>query len=220
MNPDSGVRSVSRAVDLLEAFDLGHPARTLRELIEVTGLPKSTVLRLVGTWENRGYLLLLSDGRYALGPGLLRWVRAADALWEVSAAARSAMKALVDRYGETVNIYVRQGEHRVSIAQHEGTATVRSVVVVGSPMPLELGASGRVLRTGVDLAVSHGEREVGASSVSAAIRAADGRVLAALAMSGPTSRFVEETVTRYTVAVRAAAAQIAEQGLGSVEALL
>ncbi len=217
---DAGVRSVGRAVDLLEAFDLAHPARTLRELVEVTGLPKSTVLRLVSTWEQRGYLVLLGDGRYALGPGLLRWVRAAQALWQVSPAAMAEMRALVEKYGETVNIYVRQGEHRVSIAQEEGTATVRSVVVVGLPMPMDVGASGRVLRTGVDVAVSHGEREVGASSVAAAVRASNGRVLAAVAMSGPTSRFVDETVQEYEKAVRAAASQIAAQGLGSVEALL
>jgi len=215
-----GVRSVERAVDLLEGFDVHHPARTLRELVGATGLPKSTALRLLSTWEHRGFIALLGDGRYTLGPGLLRWARAADALWEVNGATRETMRELVERYGETVNLYVRQGDHRISIAQHEGTAVVRSVVVVGAPMPLSAGASARVLTTGVEFAVSHGEREIGASSVAAAIRAGDGRTLAALTMSGPTTRFVEETVQEYVTAVRAAAARIQTHGLGGVEALL
>ncbi|WP_094980214.1 helix-turn-helix domain-containing protein [Rhodococcus pyridinivorans] len=41
---DGGVRSVARAFDLLNAFDAEHPIRTLRELVGITGLPKSTVV--------------------------------------------------------------------------------------------------------------------------------------------------------------------------------
>lgn len=220
-DPDvGGVRSVGRAVDLLDAFDRHHPARGVRELVAVSGLPKSTVLRLLTTLQQRGLVALLADGSYSLGPGLLRWMRTAEALWQVSEQTRDVMLHLVERYGETVNVYVRQGDHRVSIAQQEGTAVVRSVVTVGAPMPVGAGASARVLTTGVDVAVSHGEREVGASSVAAAVRARDGRVLAALTMSGPTSRFVAEKVQEYVEAVSAAASEISREGLGTVEALL
>lgn len=41
---DGGVRSVARAFDLLNAFDAEHPIRTLRELVGITGIPKSTVV--------------------------------------------------------------------------------------------------------------------------------------------------------------------------------
>ena len=123
------------------------------------------------------------------------------------------MRRLVDSCGETVNIYIRQDTTRMSIAQQQGTHTVRNVVEVGTPMPLSGGSAAKVLLTAapkiidelgqlnpnldtaqlraeVDearragFAVSHGEREEGASAVSAPIVGADGRVLAALCISG------------------------------------
>ncbi len=61
---------------------------------------------------------------------------------------------------------------------------------------------------------SHGEREVGASGVAAAIVGERGEVLAALALGGPTSRFTVERVAEFAPAVRAAAARISALGLG------
>nr|WP_281372396.1 IclR family transcriptional regulator C-terminal domain-containing protein [Prauserella isguenensis] len=63
-------------------------------------------------------------------------------------------------------------------------------------------------------AVSHGEREVGASGVAAPVVDADGAVLAALALGGPTPRFTDEAVAEFTVAVRDAARRISRIGIG------
>lgn len=247
--PD-GVRSITRALDLLSLFDEQHPTHTLRDLVAASGLPKTTVLRLVATLEGRGLVARVGEATYAVGPALLRWVRLAESLWQVSPEARTRMRDLVHQCGETVNLYVRQGIERVSIAQEEGTATVRSVVAVGEPMPLGRGATAKVLLSGAPAAlldtlaaadpeldagalarqvagvretgyaVSHGERELGASAVAAPVRAADGRVLGALSVSGPTSRFTADQVPGYVEAVVAAARTLGEVGLGSVEALL
>ena len=51
-----------RALDLLERFDDEHPVWTLAELTHASGLPKTTVLRLVTTLEQRGLVV-------AIGPG-------------------------------------------------------------------------------------------------------------------------------------------------------
>jgi len=247
---DGGVRSVSRAVDVLSLFDNHHPTRDLRELVALSGLPKTTVVRLMATLESRGLVVDRGDATYGLGARFLRWVQLAQSLWEVNRETRQEMRALVDDCGETVNVYVRQGTDRVSIAQEEGTATVRSVVDVGRPMPLSAGATAKVLLseapasvfqelaaiwTGPDItgfqrqmssvrergyAVTHGERELGASAVAAPIRSTEGRVIAALSASGPTSRFTAERVSRYTSSVTGAANRISKTGLGTVEALL
>ncbi|QKW35649.1 IclR family transcriptional regulator [Actinomadura sp. NAK00032] len=245
-----GVRSVARAVELLQLFDVHHRTRTLRDLVELTGLPKTTVIRLLATLESLGLVSVTGEMTYGLGAGFLRWVRLSQLIWEVSTETRAIMRELVDRCGETVNIYARQDAGRVCIAQEEGTATVRSVVEVGVPMTLAAGASATILladapahlfdeleargelldpvalkrqvaavrETGY--AVTHGERELGASSVAAPIRAKDGRIVAALAASGPTSRFTAEQISEYVPAVTRAAARITEVGLGNVEAFL
>jgi DNA-binding IclR family transcriptional regulator len=247
---DGGVRSVGRAVDMLVLFDEHHPTRTLRELTELSGLPKTTVVRLLATLESRKLIAERDDGHYGLGAGFLRWVRLTQAMWQVNQTTRQTMIELVDELGETVNVYVRQGANRVSIAQEEGTATVRSVVAVGVPMPLTAGATAKVLLTaapptvfdvlaastpGLDIealrrqvstvqehgyAVTHGERELGASAVAAPILNSEGRVIAALSISGPSSRFSAELLTPYVSNVIDAAKRISGEGLGSVEAFL
>jgi DNA-binding IclR family transcriptional regulator len=247
---DGGVRSIARAVDVLELFDLEHPIRQLRDLVMLTELPKTTVVRLLSTLESLGLIADRGDSSYGLGAGFLRWVKLSQSLWEISTQARQIMSRLVDACGETVNVYVRQDLNRLAIAQVEGTATVRSVVEVGVPYPLATGAGAKVLlggapeqvlrdlvaqRRDLDLdalrnevasireagyAVTHGERELGASAVAAPIVATDGRVIAALSASGPTSRFTADRVGRYVDAVTAAAREISAAGLGSVEVFL
>lgn len=247
---DGGVRSIHRALDVLDLFDAHHQTRSLRDVVEGTGLPKTTVVRLLATLEDRALVARVGESTYTCGPALLRWVRLADRLWQVTPETRAAMRQLVDRCGETVNLYVRQGQQRVSIAQEEGSSTVRSVVPVGIPMPLGRGATARVLLSGAPpdmleslaeddpsldsgalgrqvaairetgYAVSHGERELGASAVAAPVVTAEGRVVAALSVSGPTSRFTADRVPGYVEAVVATAAELGRQGLGTVEALL
>lgn len=250
LKTDTGVRSIARAVGVLNLFDVEHPVRPLRELVTQTGLPKTTVVRLLATLEFLGLICDRGDSTYGLGAGFLRWVTLSQAMWEVSAETRALMTRLADTCGETVNIYARQDTHRVAIAQVEATTTVRSVVAVGAPYALAYGAAAKILLTGApqqtlhDLAamepdldvetlrreitdiaaagyaVTHGERELGASAVAAPIRASDGRVIAALSVSGPTSRFTADRVGRYVDEVIATAAEIGSVGLGSVEVFL
>lgn len=242
---DGGVRSISRAVEVLQLFDVEHPTRALREIVAATGLPKTTVVRMIATLEALGLIVDQKDSTYSLGAGFLRWVDLAQSLWTVSADARRIMARLVDECGETVNIYIRQNSSRVSIAQVEGTTTVRSVVTTGAPYSLQAGAAAKVLLIDAPAsvrqrllegngalandvavaadaghAVTHGERELGASAVAAPVLSSDGRVVAALSMSGPTSRFTPDRVGAYVDAVTAAAAEISAVGLGSVEAFL
>lgn len=239
-----GVRSVSRAVELLQLFDAAHPHRTLRQLVELTGLPKTTVVRMIATLTQLGLLNDRGDSTYGLGVGLLRWVRLAQLVWEVDPDVRAVMRELSDWCGETVNIYVRQGERRFCIAQEEGLSTVRSVIPVGVALPLTLGAPGLVLLTEVsdrllssivgehDLntvrarlddvtergwAVTHGEREIGASAVATALRGRQQQVIAALTISGPTSRFTDDRVESYARAVTEAAERITAIGMEEVE---
>ncbi|MEC3919158.1 IclR family transcriptional regulator [Nocardia sp. CDC160] len=247
---DGGVRSITRAVDVLNLFDAQHPTRTLRELVSLTELPKTTVVRLLATLESLGLVADRRESNYGLGANFLRWVTLAQSMWEISPEAHQIMSRLVDTCGETVNVYIRRDLHRVAIAQVEGTTTVRSVVQIGKPYDLGAGAAAKILLTGAsdqvirDLlgahaelqldslqreitgireagyAITHGERELGASAVAAPITTSDGRVIAALSASGPTSRFTADRVGWYVDQVTTAATEISAIGLGSVEVFL
>lgn len=244
---DEGVRSVHRALDLLERFDDEHPVWTLAALTHASGLPKTTVLRLVGTLEQRGLVVAIGPGRYAVGPGFLRWSRLSSASLEVPPGVRAAMTELAAATGETVNLYIRIGRSRVCLAQTQGTLSVRHSIPVGVALPLWGGAASAVLLSDPPLlgsslldeiaaesphgaahashlaaaaaavvergyAVTHGERELGASGVSAPVRRIDGRVVAAVGVGGPTTRFSDERLPAYVEAVRRCAARISSTG--------
>lgn len=238
---EPGVRSVVRAVDLLDSFDRDHPAWTLRALSQRCGLPKTTAIRLVATLEDRGLLWRRPDGAIALGPGLLRWAGLAESAWQIEPQVIRVMQELCTETGETVNLYVRSGTARVCIAQQPGPQSLRQVVAVGDALPLWAGAAGRILLIGCDeslmksvarmspdgvggldrlkglvrraardgFAVTHGEREMGASGIASPIRGRSGQLAVALAVGGPTGRFKGDRGAAMVAAVVSAADSLA-----------
>lgn len=143
----SGVRSVRRALDILALLSEERPAVSIRDVVEATGLPKTTAIRLVQTLEADGLLWATPRG-YQAGPGLWRWAHLARATWEPPAAVRVLMEQLAERDRETVNLYMARDVHRVVVAQQEGPQQLRHVVRVGDELPLWTGAASKVLLIG------------------------------------------------------------------------
>lgn len=103
------MRSVQRAVELLALFEAEHPSRSVRELVDATGLPKTTVVRLVHTLEQCGLLWSRADGRLVPGTGLLRWAELAGRTWRLPEEGLRLLQGLSEAsHGETVHLYVRQ----------------------------------------------------------------------------------------------------------------
>ncbi|GAB2854403.1 IclR family transcriptional regulator [Actinoallomurus bryophytorum] len=143
--PDApGVRSVERALDILSLLSEERPAVSIREIVQETGLAKTTVIRLVQTLEQNGLLWAAPHG-YLAGPGLWRWAHLARSSWELPPETRKLMRDLGARRRETVNLYMLRHVHRVCVAQQESPQPLRHVVHVGDELPLWAGASSKVL---------------------------------------------------------------------------
>ncbi|MEV7098557.1 IclR family transcriptional regulator [Amycolatopsis sp. NPDC051045] len=213
---DGTVRSVLRAFDLLALFTEHRRTWAVKDLTAASGLAKTTVLRLVATCEQRGVLWTRPDGRITVGPGMLRWAQLANTAWQLPEPVRQVLRELARDCGETVHLYVRSTTALVCVARQEGSRAIRYVGRVGDELPLGCGAAGRVLTgAAADAAVGHGEPETGASSVAAPVHDGDGRVLAALAITGPTSRFGTAEIAALTDAVTGASRRISRIGLGT-----
>ncbi|NUP38177.1 MAG: IclR family transcriptional regulator [Streptomyces sp.] len=145
-----GMRTVQRTIDILVLFNEHRPALSLREIVTASGLPKTTVLRILQTLRLNGLLWLDEHGRYTAGPAFLRWVRMADQGWRLPAPARRALRELAAEHRETVHLYVRRDVHRICIAQEEGPQALRHVVQVGDELPLWAGGPSKVLLLGAD----------------------------------------------------------------------
>jgi DNA-binding IclR family transcriptional regulator len=139
-----GVRSVQRALGILGLLTDDRPIVSIREIVEATGLAKTTVLRLVSTLEQSGLLWATTNG-YMAGPGLWRWAHLARQSWELPPETQRGMRELAARQRETVNLYVARDVYRVCVAQQESPQPLRHVVRVGDELPMWAGASSKVL---------------------------------------------------------------------------
>jgi DNA-binding IclR family transcriptional regulator len=167
---------------------------TLNELAMATGFPKPTLHRLCAALEVHELLDRTHDDRRRLGNRLVRWARAAqsDHERELVEVAEPFLRRLRDETEESVQLYVRDGDQRRCVAGLESPHGLRTIVQVGELLPLDAGSAGAVLRDDEvgrrrDWVQSVEEREKGVASVSAPVTV-DGRVVAALSVSGPVDR--------------------------------
>jgi len=202
---------LDKAVAILDAVGTGPLG--LGELLRVTGLPRATGHRLAVALEVHGLLRRDPEGRFTLGLHLVALGGAAAATFPLAELARPALDELRDATGESVQLYVRDGTGRRCVASLDSPNELRTIVAVGSVLPLERGSAGKVLadpawvsRRGWVESVE--EREAGVASVSAPVRGADGVVLAAVSVSGPVGRTSRQPGRRYGEAVVRAAGMI------------
>lgn len=210
----SGVGVVDKSLGLIAV--IADAPRSLAELVERTGMSRATVHRLAVSLEAHGMLRRTADGRFALGLHLVALGRAATEQFPLAEAAAPALAELRDGTGESVQLYVRDGERRVCIAALESPHGLRTIVPVGAALPMDRGSAGRALSGETSRAgwsATSGEREPGVASVSAPVHGRDGDVAAAVSVSGPIDRLGRNPGRRHGDAVVAAARAI-ESTLG------
>ena len=132
-------------------------------------------------------------------------------------------------------MYRRQGEHRVCVAAAERPSGLRDTIPVGMQLPLTAGSAAQVLLAWEEpdrmhrglqgarfdaqalaavrrrgWAYSVAEREPGVASVSAPIRSAGMRVVAAVSVSGPVERLTRQPGRLHAPAVLGAAERLSD----------
>lgn len=192
--------------------------KALNDLVRATGISRATAHRLATALEDHGYVRRDGDGRFALGLRLVALGRAAADALPLREAARPALERLRDETGESVQLYVREGDERVCIASLESPHGLRTIVPLGAALPMTAGSAAKVLRGDARVlakgwAESVGEREAGVASVSAPVLDATGQVVAAVSVSGPIERTTRSPGRRYAGALLAAARQIEKAAL-------
>ena len=211
MDSVSNVGVLDKAVGVLRALERCGPSG-LAELQGATGLPRATAHRLARALEHHGLVRRDGEGRFCLGLALVGLGHAAAESFPLAELARPALVALRDRIGESVQLFVVEGDGRRCVVSLQSAHGLRWIVPEGALLPLHVGSAGRVLSG--DLG-PHGwvesveEREAGVASVSAPVRDPDGRLLAAVSVSGPVERLSREPGARYGAAVVATAAEVA-----------
>ncbi len=138
------IRSVLRALDVLESF--GHDEHILgvTELSKRLGLPKSTTYNLLATLKSRGYIEEDPvSNRYSLGVKLLELGKAVRANVEIRDRAAARLRELAQFSREAVYLTVLHDDHSVYIYSIEAPGRILARSAVGGRAPLHCTAVGK-----------------------------------------------------------------------------
>lgn len=137
------VNGLARGLAVLSAFSPQHNRMSLGDLAQATGLPKSTVARLVHTLVTLGYVFVCPDsGRYRLHPRVLTLGYPVMASMDKRLVALPMMQELADHSGGTVSLGIRDGLSMILI-ERSRDRTVRALPLdIGSRIPIETTSMG------------------------------------------------------------------------------
>lgn len=140
------VNSVVKAVEVLRAFDHAHPSFTIGEISERLDMPKSSTHRLVATLEQLDFLVRdAPDGRYRLGPGILRLASVALEGLDLRRCARPHVQGLADELGDTVHLAVLDHGEVIYIDKIDSPRRVRMFSHVGGRAPAHCTGLGKAM---------------------------------------------------------------------------
>jgi IclR family acetate operon transcriptional repressor len=141
------VRAVERVTDILDKLQEAVEGVSLVTLAETTGMPKSSVFRYLSTLEARGYVEKDPEsGDYTLGLALPSRRRYFDVL---AARVRPSLERLRDRFGETVNFGVLEGDRVLYVEIIESHKTMRLAARRGDRDYLHSTALGKAIAAGL-----------------------------------------------------------------------
>lgn len=147
-------KTVKKALQLLDIFTEEKPYWKLDEISNYTGIPKPTVLRLLRTFVELGYLkrmtfqhegLVIDGESYGLGIKFLEMGERVAGRFEIRQIAFPYMQKLQAQFNEAVQLITREQHEGVYIEKVESTRPVRLYTRVGRHAPLYAGACTRTI---------------------------------------------------------------------------
>jgi DNA-binding IclR family transcriptional regulator len=226
---------MQRVVAILESVSRAVTPTTPARVAKETSLSLSTVSRIMRELALEEMLDRSADGTYLIGIRLYGLV--AGRKGDRAAAINQVLQELRDLTGETVSLHARRADQRVCVASATSRHELRRVIPIGDTVNLvgtvpgdvllsqapetdrdtlvSAVLSGRARTTQLDrirFAAEHGYSAYGVESlgltgIAVPVSAAD-EVRAALAVSGPSTRFSVEVAKSWLADLRTAAKRL------------
>ncbi len=136
--------TVDKALSLLDFFSEKRTEIGLSELARLSGFDKATVLRLMTSLADRGFVeQYAQSGKYRLGPALVRLANIREASFPQKAAARPILQRLSESSGETAHLVllVRNRLETLDFIESRDHA-IHVRMDAGERIPLHASASG------------------------------------------------------------------------------
>lgn len=216
---ESGLRvnALERGLRLLMAlrYDEGQK---LSDVARATSLDKATASRLLRSLAQYSFVLKDGNDRYRLGPAIAVLERTGNATQGIAAAVQPTLERMAADTGETASFFVPHGDLRLCVAVAFGNQAVSHFLRVGDTLPIDRGASGRVVRafaagrppdaSGL-LQTSMGEQDPELAAVATPVFDSRNRLLGALSLSGTCTRYSSpDHLHKVQAAIQAASQEI------------
>jgi len=140
------IHSVENALDVLEALCEESEDIQISRLSEKLGMNKTSVFRLLATFENRGYVEREEQtGRYRLGLSAYEIGQKLLSRMVLLRKARPIMERFARDCDEAIYLVVRRDREALFLDLADTTQQVKIVTLVGHRFPLENTAAGLIL---------------------------------------------------------------------------
>lgn len=234
----TSVRSIERALNIMECFTREKPRLTLSEISNMINLYPSTCLRVLTTLENRGYIK--RDKKtldYSLGYKLVNLGSISMAAENLRDRVHPYLLRLRERFNETVGLYVLTDNKRICIDSIPSTHPLHRTIEIGRQLGLTRGASGKLMLSYLPpsiisqnlekdpfvsmeqlqivreqgYAISFSENAKDLVSIATPIFNADHQIQATIFISGPTSRMHDNLLPEITEYMQELSRQISRE---------
>ena len=144
-----GCEGARRVLALMLAFSADKNTLTARDLAAATGIALPSVYRYITLLRETGLLAGDERGSYRLSARLIGLARAAEAAESIIDIADPVMRELAAETGETVILVRLIGRSAVCVHRVQSAQRLRISFEAGQPLPLDRGASARLLLSGL-----------------------------------------------------------------------
>lgn len=140
------VQSLTRGLNILEALSRAEGGLTLTDVAQRVALPPSTTHRLLATLEKMGYVYQAGElGRWNVGLQAFAVGSSFLASRDFVAQSHPYMRRLMEQSGETANLAILDGTEAVFIDQVQCREMMRTIVKLGSRVPLHASGVGKAI---------------------------------------------------------------------------
>jgi DNA-binding IclR family transcriptional regulator len=134
---------------VLQAFTPQFHTLTARDLADATGIPLPSMYRYIALLREMGLIVGDDRGSYRLSAKLISLARAAEAAESIIEIADPVMRDLMNECGETVILVRLIARTPVCVHRVESPHHLRATFEPGQTLPLDRGASSRILLAGL-----------------------------------------------------------------------
>jgi DNA-binding IclR family transcriptional regulator len=145
----AGAEGARRVLAILQAFTPRYHTLSARDLAEATAIPLPSMYRYISLLRETGLIVGDDRGSYHLSARLISLARAAEAAESIIEIADPVMRDLMGECGETVILVRLIARTPVCVHRVESSHHLRATFEPGQTLPLERGASARVLLSGL-----------------------------------------------------------------------